>query len=655
MKFLNCSFANDNSSIQHINAGFGLVVFDAQVLVQGSDPHVTYFRNLQCGVLNGGGMPSASTVDHMHFENTYVGISDWGSRFARYTNNSFNLPNAENVTNTFTGIYLWQAQLYTVERNLFTGVGNDHNVGVYFKGISPSVSTDQWNYTDSQIYDNTFYGLYAGCIVKDINRGHGQGENDAGLSIFCGDYTDNIYDIAVLSSSILKPDQGHTGGQLSGNRFLNTPNCTTDWDWNLAPDWNHVPGWYNGMHLNVFRNNDPVCDVHCDYWPDFADIPVSSGPWTAQGTCGNGKLDNTHTILLSRAAYALAKSQLDDALNVYNGNLDAGEKPDLIEMLTKEEPPLASSTLRDALLANSPLSDEVMIIMLKREPTMEPWHLTQVLVANVKLNTGVISTAKELLSPFYFGIVNDAQEGSGVTWKELMEQEIGQRRSEKADALASLGYMYATDSTYEGGLDSLRALLTVDADPEYSQLRTELYIAESNWAAVDTELTGSGGKLNGWQNYYDLYQYGNDHAGHWADLGNAEAANLDSHMKAGEAGAALCGSILRSIDLTDYMPAVEFPRNDRSALGSEAPNKGVTTRPSLVLYPNPASTEAYVTWPVKDKGDEIVIMDGQGRVVLEQKAVENGVSRLNLGSLPSGLYKVFLRECGLSTSFSVVR
>lgn len=104
----------------------------------------------------------------------------------------------------------------------------------------------------------------------------------------------------------------------------------------------------------------------------------------------------------------------------------------------------------------------------------------------------------------------------------------------------------------------------------------------------------------------------------------------------------------------DRLP-VEFPQEDRSV---PEPDETIETnihRPTLALYPNPASTETYLTWPMAEKGDAIVVMDSQGRILMEQKAVENGVSRLEINNLPPGLYKVYLRECGLSTSFSVVR
>ncbi|MBZ0207799.1 MAG: T9SS type A sorting domain-containing protein [Flavobacteriales bacterium] len=83
--------------------------------------------------------------------------------------------------------------------------------------------------------------------------------------------------------------------------------------------------------------------------------------------------------------------------------------------------------------------------------------------------------------------------------------------------------------------------------------------------------------------------------------------------------------------------------------------QGQRSDPYRLLYPNPASTEAYLKWPVEQKGDEIRIMDAQGRILLVHQAEENGLSRLDLSALPAGLYKVHMGGSGLSTSFSIVR
>ncbi len=54
-------------------------------------------------------------------------------------------------------------------------------------------------------------------------------------------------------------------------------------------------------------------------------------------------------------------------------------------------------------------------------------------------------------------------------------------------------------------------------------------------------------------------------------------------------------------------------------------------------------------------GDTTVMLDARGSIWLERTAIENGVSHLDQSSFTPGLYKVLLRERGLSTCFSVAR
>ncbi|MBP8823635.1 MAG: hypothetical protein KBH07_08330, partial [Flavobacteriales bacterium] len=658
--FTNCRFAN-TTPYHTASNGIGVYVFDGQVYINGGAYSTSYFDNLYIGVANLIGVLNPSTVNHMDFRNNQYGIYDMGSRFARYTNNSFTVPDMF-LNQPPVGLYLWQSQLYTVERNVFNGTpARNNNVGIYFLGYTPGSSN--WAYLNSRIYDNQFQDLRVGTLVKHIHRGNGAGNEQEGLSLFCGDYTHNIADIALLASSIIRSNQGYPSAsppQLSGNRFLDLANCTNNWDWFLDPQWNSVIGYPSGMTTTVFRNEDPLCDVLCDSWPYFFDVEVlGSGPWSTSATCGYGDLDDPPQFQEMRANYAAAKSGLEAAENTYNSNLDAGEKPDLMSLLTEAEPPMASNALRDALLANGPLSDDVLLAMVKHEPAMDPWHLTQVLVDNVKLNTGVIETARAsgLLSPFYMGIVDDAQEGSGVTWKQVLEQEIGQHRLEKAHALSQLAYLYTTDSTVLHGTDSLRALLLADSDPSYHQLREEVRMASQDWTSgINEAATEDFSTWNGFGNYQDIQSFGANHGGHWSELTAGETASLREDVEGGEAGAAYAAAILWEIDSSTYVPTVEMP----SGIGVPAPKMSPSgsvsqDRPRLALYPNPANTEAYLTWPVELKGDRIAVLDAQGRILLEQEVLGNGLTHLALQDLPMGFYKLVLRGSGLSSSFSIVR
>lgn len=665
VNFTNCRFANDAGwNIE--SGGIGIASLNALVRVNGdANPANTYFRNLLVGLLNFNGITNSTFADEMHFQNNVYGIYDIGSRFARYTRNTFSVPDQNTGLLSRTGIYLSQSQLYTIERNVVLGEdplfqSGENSTGFYFLGYAPGQNVNSWVYNENRIYDNDFADLTWGNLVRYIHRGDGIGEEEWGLQPLCGDYTNNRFDIAMLEQTIIRPHQGepNAADQQSGNRFLDPADCSTTFDWWLDADWNNIPGWAPGMSTTVFGNADPTCDVLCDGWNDFADIAVG-GSFDPNVECNGGVLDNPGGHTQFRQAYDDAMGMLDAALNAYNGGLDGGERPDLLEML-KQEPPLGSSVLRDAMLANSPLSDEVMLAMLSREPAMDPWHITQVLVANVRLNDGIIALAGEVLTPFYCGIVSDAQNGSGITWKQVMEKEIVLRRRQKTEAFTALGFLYLSDTTIAGGPDSLKLLLGSDLDPEYTQFRTELYISTGQWAAAWDELNGPGKDLNGAAVYADLLTMAQAHNGAWSAMDATEQALLTEHMLAGHAGASFAAGVLWGIGATDHLEPVTLPRDYRSMTQAEdgampgEPGEPAA-RPAIAVYPNPAANEVYVTLPPSTKGDLLEVIDVHGRLVLAHRIKELGLCRLDIAVLPAGFYKAVVPSTGLSTSFTILR
>lgn len=70
---------------------------------------------------------------------------------------------------------------------------------------------------------------------------------------------------------------------------------------------------------------------------------------------------------------------------------------------------------------------------------------------------------------------------------------------------------------------------------------------------------------------------------------------------------------------TDYLPEVQFPRERPEQRRVPLATGAEVARPAMALYPNPASTEAYLKWPVEEKGSLIQVMDAQGRIPLEHQ------------------------------------
>lgn len=103
-------------------------------------------------------------------------------------------------------------------------------------------------------------------------------------------------------------------------------------------------------------------------------------------------------------------------------------------------------------------------------------------------------------------------------------------------------------------------------------------------------------------------------------------------------GTLFCGSHHRSGD----HEKVRHPESLRFS--------GLYRPPPAAEHPN-----AYMTLPMEFQNDVIIVLDAQGRILMDHWAVENGLSELDLHELPAGLYKAVLRKAGLSTTFSIVR
>lgn len=667
VRFFNCNFANEAPQLfPPDQTGTGLFLFDALVYVDGSgNPAQSYFRDLGIGVFNANGQFNSVRVQKMHFENNVYGILDAASSFVEYADNSFSVPDRGTAPNSRVGMLLWQTRQMTIENNEFSGVGGDESVGIYCVGYAAPETEQEaaqepaWSYTDEQIYNNTFSNLQAGTLLTGLMRGNAWGNQDAGIQIFCGDYTDNRYDIAVLPRTMIRPNQGGED-QLAGNRFYNIADCSSNSDWALDVDWNQIPGIYP-MELDYKRHEfpDDLVGVTCDEWPDFDDLfLIGSGEFDKVQDCDGGVYPIDALQRPTReASYLQAKSLLYAALATYNGTVDLGDTPDLKQAIHQNNPWLSSSYLRDLLLAKHPLSDEVLVWLLKREVPMDPWHLTQVLLQNSKLNDGVWSYIKDnkLLSPFFYAMVEQAQQGTGITTKQLLEQEIVQRRLEMTEQINVLGHLYARDTT-DIPVDSLRNLMSHDPDRQFLQKKVELLLAEKRYTEAEALLNGPMAQHNGREVMADLLALQQGTNGLWKELNAADKDLLWAHAEKGKAGAARAAAILLSIDAEAPLPPVRFPNFTKSRsldrVGSPAVGE---MEPALACYPNPATTSSFITYPPELDGTVMAIHDVKGALVHSLPLNDNGLVEINVQALDIGLYNISIPGTSLSAKLNVHR
>jgi hypothetical protein len=650
IRVFQCGFAND-ATTSIAGLGFGVVAQDAEVSVLGSIlPNTSYVRNLIHGVWKFGGVLAPLTVNGMKFSNNQIGIRDDAGHWSRYTNNTFSVPDQNNYPQPRIGMQLWQSRFFTVERNTFTGQDqaiqpNENSIGIFFAGINPDQSTS-WVYDDEQIYDNDFTDLYVGSLVNGIHRSDDGTQEDLGLRIFCGEYTNNVMDIGLAARSIIRPNQyDNNPPQLAGNRFYGAADCTNEFDWILDDNWNQNVGAYNNMVITYLHHEDPLCFATCPdpVNDDFVDNPLLfSGLFVESNACGNGVLDLLHSPLQARQAYTSAKQLCLEAKNLLDGATDGGERPDLIAELSQVDPALGTGFLRDRLMLNSPLSNAVLKAMILRELPMDPWHITQVCLENSPLDPGILELIRDQghLDNFFMNVVDQAQSGQGPSAKQVLQQEWMLRRSQKARAFSELGWLWATDTVTPGGDDSLRFALENHGGLDHTWSRLALRLAEGDLAGASALLGTMRDDQSGMPQLQAVIGFGYACNNDWALLDNASVDLMIAFASSGVQGAAIYAGILSAHGLANVEPEVRFPNSERAMVLAPAGNSGTGATMSITAYPTPADEETWLTFPTELKGMRFQVRDVQGKLVYEGRFESAGLHRLRTREFADGVYSI---------------
>ena len=640
-----CNFRNDDgASYTFQQRGNGLLASSAEVRVLGGSSAANgSFQNLTHGFYRAGDPTVPSTVDHMHLLFNHRGVVDLGGNWGRYVNNTFLVPDQTLPEDASVGMYLWQPHLFTVERNAFTGLpARANSVGIFFLGINPDLPT--WDYEHNEIYDNTFTSLHTGCLANDVHRSQDGTANDRGLSLYCGDYTNNVYDIALADQTPIQPNQFELPGQLVGNRYFDADNCSSEHDWILDDNWNVNEGSsFNEMVITHRRHLPQVCEAFCPDEEDdfFADIPDANFPSFDKSIhCANGSLDMGHNLTQAQEAYVSAKALNVSAKELLDGATDGGDQPDLLLELAKQ-PWLGSAFLRDRLVLNSPLSNKVLEAMIDRGQPMDMWHITQVCVENAPLDPGVWNKLRDanILDDFFLNVVLQAQNGENPGLKNVLQDEWMQRRGQQAKAFAAVGFLWATDTLNIGSEDSLRNALANHPGLNHRWVRMARQLAAGDASAAEAELANFEPGQNGDAHLRAVIGMADGHEGDWSALTEAEKDTLASYALANQQGAPHYAGLLATYAGEDVMLHPRFPMKSKragavSVSDAHSPIAGIST------FPTPADAEAMLVFPAAWNGELFSVGDAQGRVVLQGRLESAGVHRLPTAQLANGTYTI---------------
>ena len=647
--FSMCAFRNDDFQA-HIpkERGWGLLAVDATfVCTGGSDHQQNKFENLALGILALVPDPALNYIlDGMGFQNNaYYGLIDFQGRNPRITNNAFQTLGTDLLPGgtASCGLYLWSTEGYLVERNTFVGSTNapSPTAGIWFRGPS----TD-----DNEIYDNDFDGLTVASMAYGNHVGPSPiGTNTKpGLQWLCGDHglaTDNTFDQMVLPDLSLVGNIRAKQGDYAlpeftaNNTYHSTRNCPgSTWDVYVEPLLN--PADVDVQYFYLAHNNSPAMRPRCIHEPLPALTPLSFvdeyydlvevGSLLAFDPaihCDEGSLDkiedgnNDHVVQLN--AYQLRLQELASAITQYHGEVDGGDKPDLLALIEQNDPWQPSYVLRDEMLLQTPLSDEVLVAAIWREQPMDPWHLTQVLIANSELSNAVWQALEEsvVLAPFYLALL-DEYEGDPST-RAPYEQEVALRHAQKSRLQHALLRYYAQDSSRTGNMtDSIDLVLTMDTSYSGRRLRYELACHRGDhFLALQLK-----DDLFGTEGADDLSLIGSltlHYGTGWDTITGGDLADLEPlALDEGRHGGAVAWGRLLHLRQLDSLPPAIIPEQYRGPWRAKQRGMGADHL-GLGAYPNPANERAIITLP-KGVGPSVLTVYSPMGAVVDGLAVMDG-------------------------------
>ncbi|MFN6380549.1 MAG: T9SS type A sorting domain-containing protein, partial [Flavobacteriales bacterium] len=444
---------------------------------------------------------------------------------------------------------------------------------------------------------------------------------------------------------------------LANNKFsLQFPSCAADkYDMYISPIRNYttwffdyfVPnsGWYipNSFDDTFADCSSPHIQVVV---PGFAQDDTNPIHTNICPTEPLPAINSNGLVLLQEKQDAVLAARAN-----YQFVVDKNEKEYLLNNINSAFPS-ESGLIKDLLLQKTPLSDEVMKAFITKIDDMDPWHVTQVLLANAPLTKDVLFALEnsESLSGFFMNFIYEAQATGAINLRKLLELEISARETDKhltfvqlmsqADSLiessalqteyASLMEKYGTDDAKKWQLEYLRS-----TNPTFS-------------AEIFTSLA-------------DKPEHKD-----WAMLKNIEwsipdsVETLDSitvslieeiAFNPKSDGYPLALALLEKYGYDAIVAEPEIPLNYRSTNLREKMEFQLTPI-AFEAYPNPSSTSSFITYPKEADGfGYIEFWNNQGMLLKRELCTENGIKEINLEAWSSGVYllKLIVNEKEISS------
>ncbi|MFN3916650.1 MAG: T9SS type A sorting domain-containing protein [Flavobacteriales bacterium] len=616
----------DLSTLPVTERGSGIVTVDAQYTATGTynifngDLHPgtgNNFNHLFMGIQAYGGTGRLDlTVKDNTFANNAYGIHLSGSNYGLIARNGFTVPGATfspQSHNFGFGIYAESAYGFNLEENTFNNLSGNtlDNQAVHVVNSS--------TITGGKVYRNAITG---------VNYGTQMTYDNSFLTVDCNTYTktkQSVFDVHLAIGQLVT--QGNCATIPVNNTFNGPCNNFT-----LAQVYRN-PGTQNFQYNYQSGTLSPACHNV---------LVTNCGP--ATNSCPS-QIINPFVVSKSDAVSTLKSTivGLNEDLAQERAKIDGGNTPHLLHLIATASP----GAIKDALMAASPyLSDQVLLAFLAGNPPTG--HLKDILLANSPLSEEVREALSGITLPS--GIrnqINSAQQG--ISPRQELEATINVLNTRRINEIDALTREYLDtnwlDSAViflraEGSFEALCALMPLQTRSDTTATRAT--IDSLSHEATCRELIDPhcrvAANLRGFCQFHQAAMRIVARPGGYFSFTPDERSLLDSLAQTDLAIAVNARSILHFVDGVRYAPEGDYAYYNLAMIPFENPEEEPLPPVTFDIMPNPTSGQVtFGVDPATLTNAGILITDLTGKVVRVVE-ITHSTPTADLTGLPQGTY-----------------
>jgi hypothetical protein len=646
INYLACEFSNEQATIPFMERGGGIKSVDASYIVTGfceshgyvgdpcQDMSNSQFTNLAFGIdaTNPGGLLQPIDISFSTFDKVFRGIQMYKVYLVNIHDNILQLDNNQNTT----GINLNCCSQYNVSGNEFEGLDD---LSITTNGIYIINSNQDGFLTfDNEIYRNTFNKITHGIRAQGYNGSLPAtpafpiGEH--GLTFKCNRFVNGV-NSDIYSTGLIKSQQGNCL-TISGLSNLSPANNLFSNSSSLVADF-----WYEGTQ-QIDYCYKPFTDLNNHTEPS---VGLFNSLNTQINSCDQLPSFNFKTycpqLRFDLVQKPLKQLQLDliEIADQIRDSINGGDKEAILLLIENADPMVVNAQLNP--LAGK-LTPDVLVAVLNEAPRIPYGMIKDILLLNTPLNEEVKNAVLNSEMPAY--LKSSLIIPTGKCQVDVLLGTMYEYEKEAALVGNEILRKIIRDTTIVNSLDSLEKTLNENALNNANRIQlVDVNMKMKNYVAVDSILTILELE-NGFESYCHLQRLflqlesvpGHCMAaksdtsimGQLLGLSNLDPNSLESQV------ATKLIEFAMEINSFDEIPPVVYTR---SAIAPKE-TTSLDAYCGLSIFPNPSADFISFNLGLEDQDKaQIKIVNMGGQVVFEEE-IGSDKSTIDIRSLRNGLY-----------------